>query len=93
MLVTAPKRLSDQQMQLILGSLMGDGNLSPNRHGRLGTRFRMGHGAKQAAYLNWKISLLGNIGCTRTSNAKGAVFADFTPLPELAEIHDAVVFR
>ncbi len=90
--VMEPKRLSDQQMQLILGSLMGDGNLSPNTRGRSGTRFRMGHGAKQAAYLDWKISLLGNIGCTRTSNAKGAVFADFTPLPELAEVHDAVYF-
>jgi recombination protein RecA len=90
--VMEPKRLSDQQMQLILGSLMGDGNLSPNRCGRSGTRFRMGHGAKQAAYLKWKVSLLGNIRCTRTSNAKGAVFADFTPLPELAEIHDAVYF-
>ncbi len=90
--VMEPKRLSDQQMQLVLGSLMGDGNLSPNRRGRSGTRFRMGHGAKQAAYLNWKVSLLGNIGCARTSNTKGAVFADFTPLPELAEIHDAVYF-
>jgi len=90
--VTEPKRLSDQQMQLILGSLMGDGNLSPNTRGRSGTRFRLGHGAKQAAYLDWKVSLLGNIQCTRTSNAKGAVFADFTPLPELAEIHDAVYF-
>jgi recombination protein RecA len=90
--VIEPKRLSDQQMQLILGSLMGDGNLSPNRRGRSETRFRMGHGAKQAAYLDWKVSLLANIGCTRTSNAKGAVFADFTPLPELAEVHDAVYF-
>ena len=44
----------------------------------------MGHGAKQAAYLDWKVSLLGNIECSRTINAKGAVFADFTPLPELA---------
>ncbi len=90
--VMEPKRLSDQQMQLILGSLMGDGNLSPNTRGRSGTRFRLGHGAKQAAYLDWKVSLLGNIECTRTSNAKGAVFADFTPLPELAEVHDAVYF-
>ena len=90
--VMEPKRLSDQQMQLILGSLMGDGNLSPNTRGRSGTRFRLGHGAKQAAYLDWKVSLLGNIECTRTSNAKGAVFADFTPLPELAEVHDAVCF-
>jgi recombination protein RecA len=90
--VMEPKRLSDQQMQLILGSLMGDGNLSPNTRGRSGTRFRMGHGAKQAAYLDWKVSLLGNIECSRTSNAKGAVFADLTPLPELAEIHEAVYF-
>jgi recombination protein RecA len=87
-----PKRLSDQQLQLILGSLMGDGNLSPNTRGRSGTRFRMGHGAKQAAYLDWKISLLGNIECSRNSNAKGAVFADLTPLPELAEIYEAVYF-
>jgi recombination protein RecA len=87
-----PRRLSDQQMQVVLGSLMGDGNLSPNRRGRSGTRFRLGHGARQAAYLDWKVSLLGNIGCSRTSNAKGAVFADFTPLPELAELHEAVYF-
>jgi recombination protein RecA len=90
--VMEPKRLSDQQLQLVLGSLMGDGNLSPNTRGRSGTRFRMGHGAKQAAYLDWKVSLLGNIECSRTSNAKGAVFADLTPLPELAEIHEAVYF-
>jgi recombination protein RecA len=90
--VMEPKRLSDQQMQLILGSVMGDGNLSPMTRGRSGIRFRMGHGAKQAAYLDWKVSLLGNIECSRTSNAKGAVFADLTPLPELAEIHEAVYF-
>ncbi|MGH3282565.1 MAG: intein-containing recombinase RecA, partial [Trebonia sp.] len=71
---------------------MGDGNLSPNRRGRSGTRFRMGHGAKQAEYLDWKASLIGNVGHTRTVNAKGAVFADFTPLPELAELHDALYF-
>jgi recombination protein RecA len=92
LLITEPHRLSDQQMQVVLGSLMGDGNLSPNRRGRSGTRFRLGHGAKQAAYLDWKVSLLGNIECSRTANAKGAVFADFTPLPELAELHDAVYF-
>ena len=90
--LTEPWRLSGQQMQLILGALMGDGSLSPNPHGRSGTRFRMGHGARQAAYLDWKVSLLGNIGYTRSSNAKGAVFADLTPLPELAELREAVYF-
>jgi recombination protein RecA len=91
-LITGQQSLSEQQLQLILGSLMGDGNLSPNRRGRSGTRFRMGHGAKQAAYLDWKASLLGNIQHARRVNAKGAVFADFTPLPELAALHEAVYF-
>jgi recombination protein RecA len=86
------QRLGEQQLQLILGSLMGDGSLSPNRRGRSGTRFRMGHGAKQAAYLDWKVSLLGNILHARTVNARGAVFADFTPLPELGELREAVYF-
>ena len=91
--LTAEKYLlSGQQLQVVLGALMGDGNLSPNQRDRSGTRFRMGHGAKQADYLDWKVSLLGNIGHTRTVNAKGAVFADFTPLPELGELHDAVYF-
>jgi recombination protein RecA len=91
-LVAEKKLLSDQQLQVVLGGLMGDGNLSRNQRDRSGTRFRMGQGAKQAEYLDWKVSLLANIGHTRTVNAKGAVFADFTPLPELAELHGAVYF-
>jgi recombination protein RecA len=83
-------RLSDQQWQVVLGSLLGDGNLSPNRRDRNGVRFRMGHGAAQRDYLEWKISLLGNISCSRRENEKGAVFADFTPLPELGELQRTV---
>ena len=85
-------RLSEQQWQVVLGSVMGDGHLSPNRRGRTGVRFRLGHGADQAAYLDWKTSLLGNIGHSRTTNAKGAVFADFSPLPELDELRQVVYF-
>nr|WP_067631893.1 intein-containing recombinase RecA [Actinomadura latina] len=91
-MLTETHRLSDQQWQVVLGSTMGDGNLSPNRRGRNGVRFRMGHGSEQAAYLDWKISLLGNIGHSRTTNAKGAAFADFTPLPELDEVRRVVYF-
>ena len=83
-------RLSDQQWQVVLGSLMGDGNLSPHRRDRNGVRFRLGHGAKQSAYLDWKVSLLGNIPVSRRTDARGAVFADFTPLPELGELQRAV---
>ncbi|MBF8194011.1 recombinase RecA [Nonomuraea sp. K274] len=89
-MLTETHRLSDQQWQVILGSLMGDGNLSPNRRGRTGVRFRMGHGVKQEDYLSWKCSMLGNIAHSRTTNTKGAVFADFTPLPELDELRQVV---
>jgi recombination protein RecA len=83
-------RLSQQQWQVVLGSLLGDGNLSPNRRDRNGVRFRLGHGAKQREYLDWKVSLLGNIECSRRTNANGALFADFTPLAELGELQRAV---
>jgi recombination protein RecA len=91
-LVAEKQLLGDQQIQVILGSLMGDGSLSPNPHGRAGTRFRLGHAARQAGYLDWKVSLLANIPHTRTVNTRGAVFADFTPLPELAELRETVYF-
>src|SRR5229473_318194 len=92
-MLAQPILLSAMQVQVILGALMGDGNLSkPVRPDDASARFRMGHGAKQTAYLDWKVSLLANIPHAKTANAKGAVFADFTPLPELGELHDAVYF-
>ena len=89
-MVAEERLLSEQQWQVVLGSLMGDGNLSPNRHDRSGVRFRLGHGARQADYLDWKVSLLGNIPCSRRVDGRGAAFADFTPLPELDELQRAV---
>jgi recombination protein RecA len=90
-MLAQPHLLSPSQQQLILGSLMGDGNLSrPVRREDHSARFRMGHGAGQAAYLDWKLSLLANIPHARTGNAKGAVFADFTPLAELSELREVV---
>jgi recombination protein RecA len=71
---------------------MGDGSLSPNLRGRTGTRFRLGHAARQAGYLDWKVSLLTNIQHTNRVDTRGAVFADFTPLPELAELRETVYF-
>jgi recombination protein RecA len=89
-MVAESHRLSEHQWQVILGSLLGDGNISPNRRQRSGVRFRLGHGARQAAYLDWKVSLLANIENSRRTDRRGAVFADFRPLPELAELHRAV---
>jgi recombination protein RecA len=90
-MLAQPHYLGEMQWQVILGSVMGDGNLSkPVRTTADSARFRMGHGAKQAAYLDWKVSLLDNIPHCRTENAKGAVFADFTPLSELSELRGIV---
>jgi recombination protein RecA len=82
-------RLSDFQWEVVLGGLIGDGALSWNQNKRAG-RFRFGHGAKQVEYADWKASLFANIGTSRTTNAKGAVFHDMPPLAELAELREAV---
>jgi len=89
-MVAEQVRLSDQQWQVVLGGLMGDAHLAPNRRDRTGVRLRMGHGARQVDYLDWKASLLGNIPQSRSVNAQGAAFVDLTPLPELAELRDTV---
>ena len=86
---SVPSYLSDFQWEVLLGGLMGDGALSPSRSGH-GARFRFGHGAKQAAYADWKASLFSNVSLSRSTNAKGAVFYDMKPLPELAELREAV---
>ncbi len=83
-------RLSGQQWQVVLGGLMGKAHLAPNTRGRHGVRFRMGHGAKQVDYLDWKASLFGNVGQTRSTNAKGAAFVGLTALPELGELREVV---
>ncbi|MGH3523041.1 MAG: recombinase RecA, partial [Mycobacterium sp.] len=90
-MISQAQRLSQMQWQAILGGLMGDAALSPSRiPGSLGTRFRMGHGASQIEYLDWKASLFGNINQSRSTNGRGAGFVDLTPLPELAELRGAV---
>ena len=88
-LQSVPFRLSEMQRQVVLGGLMGDGALSPSGTGHA-ARFRFGHGAAQREYADWKASLFANIGQSRTTGARGAVFVDLQSLPELAELRRAV---
>jgi recombination protein RecA len=83
------ERLSPMQWEVVLGGLMGDGALCPTRSGH-GARYRWGHSQNQADYADWKASLFANVGTSRSVNGKGAVFHDMTPLPELAELREAV---
>jgi recombination protein RecA len=89
-MVNESARLSAQQWQVVLGGVMGDGHLAPNLNGRLGVRFRMGHEAKRADYLDWKASLLGNIPQSRSERPNGAVHVEVAPLSELGELREVV---
>ena len=69
-----PQRLSDQQRQVVLGSLMGDGNLSPNRRGR--SRHPVPDGPRRQAGRVPGLEGLAarqHRAARRTTNAKGAV--------------------
>jgi recombination protein RecA len=88
-LQAVPHHLSDFQWQVILGGLMGDSALSSTRSGH-GARYRFGHGAKQVSYADWKASLFANLSCSRSTRADGVVFYDLQPLPELAELRQAM---
>jgi recombination protein RecA len=89
-LVAETHRLGEQQWQILLGSLLGDADAAPRQQERSGVRLRLGHGRRQRAYVDWKASLFANIPCTRWTNARGDVFADLAPLPELDELRRAM---
>jgi recombination protein RecA len=89
-MVSEVHRLSEQQWQLVLGSLLSDGNLVPDGRAHTGVQFQLSHSEKLGAYLDWKVSLLGNLEVTRRTNKRGELLADFAPLPELGELQRAV---
>ena len=93
-LMPLPHYLSPQQRQLVLGSLMGDGSVSPKRVGKCGvsmkSRFRFGHGPRQDAYASWKASLLEGVPTSISMHAKGGLMVETTPLIELDELRESV---
>ena len=86
--------LSDQQKQLVLGGLMGDGSVSPKRANSRGpgmkSRFRFGHGPKQDAYAMWKAEMLEGVPLSISPHAKGGLMVETTPLAELDLLREAV---
>jgi len=50
-------QLNDDQMQIALGSFMGDGGLTSHKSGRC--RLKVIHGIKQREYCEWKASMFG----------------------------------
>jgi recombination protein RecA len=79
--------LAEDQMKLILGSLLGDGSLRyASTHN---AAFRVGHGERQREYCEWKQEMLSPFahGIGRTGNGIGF---DTIPMRQLAALRDAV---
>jgi recombination protein RecA len=87
LVATKQYALSDDQMKLIMGSLLGDGSMRyVSAHN---AAFRIGHGDRQLAYCEWKQQMLAPFahGIGRTGNGIGF---DTIPMRQLAALRDAV---
>ena len=93
-LMPLPHYLSERQRQLVFGSLMGDGSVSPKRMNGAGvamkSRFRFSHGPKQNEYARWKASLLEGVPTSISPHSKGGLMVETTPLIELDPVREAV---
>jgi recombination protein RecA len=79
--------LSDDQMKLILGSLLGDGSLRyASAHN---AAFRVGHGERQRDYCEWKQGMLSPFANKMGRTGNGIGF-DTIPMRQLATLRDAV---
>jgi recombination protein RecA len=87
-LQTVTTYLSDEQWEVVLGSLMGGGTLS--RDDGRAARLRFEHGVGEIAYAEWKASLLSNISVDRRVDARGAVQHETQPLAELEGLRRSV---
>ena len=57
-------RITDVQRAVIIGSILGDGNLSGN-WSQTNYRLRVSHSVKQSEYLSWKYEILRNFILTK----------------------------
>ncbi len=91
-MVALPQRLGEFQMEVIRGSLLGDGCLSAVKKRRLpcGVRFRFCHGPQQSSYARWKKGLFNGIPLSVSRHVKGGLQVDLTPLPELTALQREV---
>ncbi|MDQ3644838.1 MAG: hypothetical protein M3356_04930 [Actinomycetota bacterium] len=88
--LTAVKQydLREDQLKLMLGSILGDGSLrfasDHNAH------FRVGHGVAQSEYFEWKHEMLAPFANKIASTGSNGVGFDTIPMNQLAWLHEAV---
>ncbi len=74
LMTTVPHFLTDDGVQVVLGSALGDGSL--RQIGRHTASLRIGHGAAQDAYCTWKHGLFAGLSRALTRNARGGLSFD-----------------
>ncbi|CAN5193029.1 intein-containing recombinase RecA [soil metagenome] len=88
--LTAVKQydLREDQLKLMLGSILGDGSLrfasDHNAH------FRVGHGVAQSEYVEWKHEMLAPFANKIASTGNNGIGFDTIPMNQLAWLHEAV---
>jgi recombination protein RecA len=87
LVATKQYALSEDQMKLIMGSLLGDGSLRyASDHN---VSFRVGHGERQREYCEWKQRMLAPFA-HRIGRAGNGIGFDTIPMRQLGELRDAV---
>jgi recombination protein RecA len=87
LVATKQYALSDNQIKLILGSLLGDGSVRyASAHN---AAFRVGHGEQQREYCEWKQAMLAPFAHRIGKTGNGIGF-DTIPMRQLAWLRDAV---
>jgi recombination protein RecA len=79
--------LREDQLKLILGSLLGDGSLRHTSEGN--ASFRVGHGEKQREYCEWKHEMLAPFAYVLGKTGNGIGF-DTVPMHQLSWLREAV---
>ena len=79
--------LKEDQIKLILGSILGDGSLRFNSDHNVS--FRVGHGIQQRKYCEWKHEMLAPFSNKIGPTGNGIGF-DTIPMHQLAWLHKAV---
>jgi recombination protein RecA len=77
--------LNEDQMQLAIGSILGDGSLRSNG---INTQLRIGHGPNQTEYCKHKQSFFGKSVGWSGENSKGGWSFDLHPSYDLTEIFE-----
>ena len=79
--------LRDDQLKMMLGSILGDGSLRfASDHN---VSFRVGHGVQQTEYCEWKKEMLAPFAHDIAPTGNGVGF-DTIPMQQLAWLHEAV---